>query len=205
MFDSERPDAYEKVYQGLLPRLAAADLAAGAEGLGLRMQDGAALVPCLGAEYLVGRNGISLAGGKTPHVNHRIVLAYYLLHGGRGENAGRYAPYRELPGGADFARTLEQLVDARLARSFSGRPEALEAAARAIGGRPAPEAAAGDVVSLVPALPGIPLLFSFYDADEDFPAQAKVLYDLTAPNFLDLECLAVLGLLLVQELEARAA
>ncbi len=205
MFDSERPNVYEKVYQGLLPRLAAADLAAHAGELGLTLKDGQVLVPCLGREYLVGREGVCPADGGSAHVNHRIVLAYYLLHGGRGENAGRYLPYRELPGGADFARTLEQLVDTRLAASFSGRSAELSAAARALGAEPAPEAAAGDVVCLVPALPGIPLLISFYDADEDFPAQAKVLYDLTAPNFLDLECLAVLGHLLVQELEARAA
>jgi hypothetical protein len=51
----------------------------------------------------------------------------------------------------------------------------------------------------------VPLVIGFYDADQEFPAEAKLLYDLTAPNFLDLECLAVLGLLLVQELEAAAA
>jgi hypothetical protein len=47
-------------------------------------------------------------------------------------------------------------------------------------------------------------LITFNDADEDFPAEAKLFYDLTAPNFLDLECLAVLGLILVLELEAAA-
>ena len=44
-------------------------------------------------------------------------------------------------------------------------------------------------------------MLTFYDADEEFPAEAKLFYDLTAPNFLDLECLAVLGLMLVLELE----
>jgi len=53
----------------------------------------------------------------------------------------------------------------------------------------------------IPALPKLPLMFTFYDADEDFPAEAKVLYDAAALDFLDLECLAVLGGILVEELE----
>ena len=54
------------------------------------------------------------------------------------------------------------------------------------------------------ALPKLPLELRFYDADEEFPAEAKVLYDLTAPNFLDLECLAALAHILVLELERAA-
>ena len=60
------------------------------------------------------------------------------------------------------------------------------------------------MVSCLPALPKIPLLLAFYEADDDFAAEAKIFYDLTAPNFLDLECLAVLGLMVVQELERYA-
>lgn len=203
MFESDRPEAYERVYRELLPRLAAADLAAAARDLGLETAGGRAVVPCLGRRLEVGPQGVAEEGGPAP-LNHRIVAAYYLLHGGRGENAGRFVPYRELPGGQDFARSLSGLVEDRLARSFSGRQAELEAAARSLGGRPAPEAASGDAVFRFQALPGVPLVIGFYDADPEFPAEAKLLYDLTAPNFLDLECLAVLGLLLVQELEAAA-
>lgn len=61
-----------------------------------------------------------------------------------------------------------------------------------------------DLAYAFPALPGLPLIITFNDADEDFPAEAKLFYDLTAPNFLDLECLAVMGLILVLEAAARA-
>jgi hypothetical protein len=204
MFESDRPEAYEKVYEELVPRLASADLSAAARDLGLETSGPRVLVPCLGRRLEVGPEGVTQEGGPAP-LNHRIVAAYYLLHGGRGENAGRFVPYRELPGGQDFARSLSGLVEDRLARSFGGRLEALAAASRALGGVPAPELASGDAAFRFPALPGVPLVVGFYDADEEFPAEAKLLYDLTAPNFLDLECLAVLGLLLVQELEEAAA
>jgi hypothetical protein len=204
MFESEKPDAYEKVYQELLPRLAAADIAGTAYDLGLAMQDGAALVPCFGRQYLVGKHGVTLADGGEAPLNHRIVLAYYITHGGRGENASRFVPYRDLPGGQDFARSLSQIVEGRAANFFGGKLESLKSAAAALGAVSGEDYAPGDVSLLFSALPKLPLLMSFYDADEDFPAEVKVFYDITAPNFLDMECLAVLGLLLVQELEAAA-
>ncbi|MFZ5585873.1 MAG: DUF3786 domain-containing protein [Thermodesulfobacteriota bacterium] len=204
MFDSERPEVYEQVYAGLIERLARTDLMGHAVALGLAWSNGAARVAMLGRDYLVDANGVRAADGGEAAFTHRIVLAYYLLHGGRGEPAGRWAPYRELPGGADFARNLALTVEARLARFFSGRLADLARAAAAIGGQPAEMAARFDAAWAFPALPKAPLAVTVNDADEDFPAEAKLFYDITAPNFLDLECLAVLGLILVLELEAAA-
>lgn len=204
MFVSEKPNVYEKVYQELLPRLASADIAGAARDLGLAMQDGAALVPCFGRDFLVGKDGITLASGEKAPLNHRIVLAYYLMHGGRGENAERFVPYRELPGGQDFARSLSEIVEGRAAKFFGRKLDLLNSAAKALGAVSGEDYAPGDASFVITALPKLPLLMSFYDADDEFPAEAKVFYDITAPNFLDMECLAVLGFLLVQELEAAA-
>jgi hypothetical protein len=113
-------------------------------------------------------------------------------------------PYRELPGGADFARTLSTLVDRRLAQGFAGRLDELKRAAARLGGEDLAPDQAHDGAWRFMALPNMPLELRFYDADEEFPAEAKVLYDLTAPNFLDLECLAALAHILVLELERAA-
>jgi hypothetical protein len=131
------------------------------------------------------------------------VLAWYLLHAGRGENAGRFVPYRELPGGQDFARSLSMLVEDRLARKFAGKLERLKAASLALGAGDAEIEARPDLAFAVEAIPKIPLMLTFYDADDEFPAEAKLFYDLTAPNFLDLECLAALGHMLVTDLELK--
>jgi len=203
LFDSESPDAYEKVYAGLVTRLDSAPLAAHAADLGLAWRDGAAFAPLLGRDYLVGPAGVRAADGGEAPVTHRIVLAWYLLRQGRGEPAGRFVPYRELPGGADFARYMAQAVEGRLAAHFSGRLPALVRAAQALAGRVEQESAR-DVTLAFAALPKLPLRLKFYDADEEFPAEAKLFYDLTAPNILDLECLAALGWMLVLELERAA-
>ena len=204
MFISNRPDNYEKVYQELLQRLARHDLAGAAAALGLEREGETVRVPCLGRDYLVDARGVRCADGSPAPLTHRIVLAYYLLHGGRGEPALRFLPYRELPGGQDFARSLSGMVEGRLARFFSGKLALLEQAVALRGGRPEQVESSVDGAWVFPALPRVPLLLTFYDADEEFPAEAKLFYDLTAPNFLDLECLAVLGLMLVLELEGGA-
>lgn len=201
MFESGTPDAYEKVYAGLVARLAAADLAANAAGLGLARHQGAALAPLLGRDYLVGPSGVRAADGGPVPVTHRIVLAWYLLREGRGEPAFKFVPYRELPGGADFARYLAQAVEGRLARGFAGRLPELRAASRALGGREEDAGRRLEASFIFAALPKLPLRLKFYDADEEFGAEAKLFYDLTAPNILDLECLAALGWILVLELE----
>lgn len=204
MFDSEKPQVYEDVYAGLVERLAGADLRGAAQGLGLEYLEGALRVPLLGRWYLVDKAGVRGEDGQPVPFTHRIVLAYYAMHGGRGEPAGRLVPYRELPGGADFARNMALTVEGRLAAGFSGRLADLERAALGLGGAPADTEARVDLARAFTALPGLPLMITLNDADEDFPAEAKLFYDLTAPNFLDLECLAVLGLILVLELEAAA-
>jgi hypothetical protein len=204
VFESERPDVYETVYAGLVERLAGINIARAAADLGLAMRGSAALAPLLGRDYLVDKDGVSAADGGPAAVTHRIVLAYYLMHSGYGKPAGRFAPYRELPGGAYFARNVAQTVEGRLARFFSSRLGDLKRAAAALGGRPTAGEACADAAYEFTTLPKLPLMITLYDADEDFPAEAKLFYDLLAPNFLDLECLAVLGLILVLELEAAA-
>ncbi|WP_338603128.1 DUF3786 domain-containing protein [Desulfoferula mesophila] len=204
MFDSEKPDVYEKVYLGLVERLAGVDFAGAAASLGLERQGAGCLVPLLGGEYLVGPTGVSLAEGGKAFITHRIVLAWYLLHAGSGEPSGSMVPYRELPGGADFARALQTLVHQRLAEGFAGRLAQLKRAAASLGAEELESSSPHDGAWRFAALPKLPLELRFYDADDEFPAEAKVLYDLTAPNFLDLECLAALAHILVLELERAA-
>lgn len=204
MFDSERPDQYEIVYGELVERLARADLTGNAAKLGLELREGAALVPFFGREYLVGTDGVRAVDGGEAQLAHRIVLAHLVLHGGSGEPSGKLVPYRELRGGCDFSRNLAITVEGRLAKSFTGRAAELRRAAEAIGGTPHETGAGHDVCLAIPALPVVPLMFTFYDEDEDFPAEVKVFYDSEAQSFLDLECLAVLGSILVTELEGAA-
>lgn len=204
MFDSERPDAYEKVYEELVERLASAELEANAGALGLEWHNGEASLVLYGRRYRVGAEGVTAEDGGVAQVAHRIVLAHYLMHGGRGEPSRRFVPYREIPGGCDFSRNLSITVEGRVASFFAGKRETLIRASEAIGGtRTEPETSC-DAAFVFEALPKVPIMFTFYDEDDDFPAEVKVFFDALALHFLDLECLAVVGMLLASELEEAA-
>ena len=42
------------------------------------------------------------------------------------------------------------------------------------------------------------------DADEEFPARCRVLFERRAENYLDMECLAMVGMLLFEYLKPAA-
>jgi hypothetical protein len=49
-------------------------------------------------------------------------------------------------------------------------------------------------------LPRVPLLLLFNDADDEFPAACSVLFERRAAGYLDMECLAMLGMQLARRL-----
>lgn len=51
------------------------------------------------------------------------------------------------------------------------------------------------------ALPRIPILFLFNDADEQFPARASILYERRAAHFLDAECRVMVDWHLLEHLK----
>ena len=57
---------------------------------------------------------------------------------------------------------------------------------------------------LFDALPKIPMLLLFNDKDDEFPAQCSVLFENRAQKFLDMECLAMVGMHFFEYLKAGA-
>lgn len=204
MFRSEDPKNYEDVYLGLVDRLKRADYRHAMLELGARDAGEDVALDVLGRTCLVGPTGVKAADGRDVDFTVRIVLSYYLLHGGQGDQTGQWVAYRDFKDGAFFHASYAQIVENKIASDFSGRLPALTRAAQRLGGSPLNAGLGGDVCYRFPALPRVPLALVFYDADDDFPSSARVLFDAGAPRFLDMECLAVLGLILTDQLISNA-
>ena len=202
MFRSDAPINYEEVYQGLVGRLVRADYRHAMLHLGARDAGENVLVNSFGRDCLVGPGGVIAADGGPLDFTVRIVLAYYILHGGRGEVSGRWAAYRDFKDGSFFHAAFAQIVETKIATAFSERLPDLKRTAAALGGQYLEAGLGGDLCFGFPALPRVPLALVYYDTDEEFPSSARVLFDATAPAFLDMECLAVLGLILADQLTA---
>jgi hypothetical protein len=50
-----------------------------------------------------------------------------------------------------------------------------------------------DITLVFQPLPRIPLRLLFNDKDDEFPAQCVILFERRAEDFLDTECLAIIG------------
>jgi len=203
MFRSDKPVNYEEVYATLLEGLAVTDFKHAAGHLGAKPASGGVEFSIFGRNCLAGPDGIRAADGKTLDFTIRIVAAYYFIQAGQGEWTDRWVAYRDFKDGAFFHASFTQLVEQKIAQDFSGKLKELKDAITALGGKPLEAGLGGDLCYSLKALPQVPLALIFYDRDEDFPSSARVLFDSSAPLFLDMECLAVLGMILANQLERQ--
>ena len=192
---------YEKVYRTLWSRVRGLDLVPTAVPLGGRdLGNGSVEMVFLDEPLRVSREGIRDGRGRSPHEAVRIVLCHYLLRAGRGALANVWAAYRELEHSAFFMPSFKHNVERRISRAFAGRAGDLERAVLGIGGRPHAGGPSADGAWTLRALPHIPLLLVFNEGDEEFPADARLLFDRSADVWLDAECLAVVGWIVAERL-----
>ncbi len=70
---------------------------------------------------------------------------------------------------------------------FSGKTEKLKKACKSLGGEIRPRLAGADVTARIPAFPFFPVLLQFWEKDEEFPPQLKILWDTQTMHYLNFE------------------
>jgi hypothetical protein len=196
MMDAQAP-VFAEIYEDYLAQLgrrwndlAWADLAVNREG-------DAALVLLFGQAHWVGPAGIIGPGGSKPGHARCVVLAKYLLaRPGRIPTERQWTSYRSFQDAGPFAAGFAQYSEGRIARAFAGRRTELAEACVGLGGTTPGLRLSYDVYLEFLALPRMPMLLLFNDQEEGFPAACSLLFDECAPDYLDMECLAILGLIL---------
>lgn len=200
------PGGYEEIYRWQAAKLAGADLTGPAPGLGLTVAGpGLVRVSLFGRDYLVDENGVRPADGGPAGPNQLSLVAHYALSPGRGEPAYEFVPLDRLsgpaPGQPGGGRTMgRDNFDRALARRFDRDPEALAAAAARLGGRDLGRDPSGGRAWLFHPFPKIPLKLIVHEADEEFPAGYRLLFDRSATAFMAFEALGFLAGLFQQEL-----
>ncbi len=150
-----------------------------------------------GQPYRISGRGIKNPSGKQPAIGICVVLCKYLLLCPEIPSLDKeWVSYRDFKDAAPLAGSFVNNTERPIAQNFSGRLDELNAACERLGGRnPGLDLSYQLIMKLYP-LPKVPVLLLFDDADEEFPAQCKVLFERRAKNYLDPECLAILGTLL---------
>jgi hypothetical protein len=183
-----------------LENLAKLDVAAQAEALGLPLDErGRAIADFLGRRYALSNAGVEALSGPPATVDAQSVLAHYLASRGRGDLSHEYVPIARLTGISAGVGSPSENLSKPLSDLFGARYDLFAAAAPKVGGR---------AVGLSPSgaqawefgLPKVPVRVEFYEADEEFGAEIRVLFDSTANRFVSYECLELLTMCLVVEI-----
>jgi len=162
-----------------------------------------AQIPFFQASFRVSPFGVVDERGRRPDYGTCVILLKYLLmcpHHVPCDQA--WITYRDF---ADSGQTqnvgLADYAATTISKRYTGGLERLKAAVSALGGRPPETDYPYDLSAVIPALPRIPILFLFNDADEQFPARAVILYQRRAAHFLDAECRVMVDWYLLEHLK----
>jgi hypothetical protein len=201
-------------YQGAID-LAAAELAKVplqelAESSGFTVDGGKGLVtPFLDRTYRLSYPGFLFSELEAPAegaekeipLQEQVLILHYLQGALKSQIVGRGVAYREIPGAGFYFSVFAKRAIEPLKKVFGENLAGFHAAAAALGGR---SIEAGDAGYEFMLFPKAPLQLILHGGDEEFPAEATILFDAGIKDQLSPEDAAWLASLLVYRLLARS-
>lgn len=156
-------------------------------------------LPLLGKQVTIELPGLTIAaedGSACPEELALLVLDY-LVRADGSPPSGEWIGFQELPDGAFYRQAFQGYSGAQLVRDLSEDIDRFQHAARRLGGQPV---TIGDAGYAFRVLPHLPLAVVWWEGDEEFPADATVLFDRVAHVYLPTDGLAILGRMLCRAL-----
>lgn len=132
-------------------------------------------------------------GDEQPSFIQSLILTYLVTADGTTPSS-RWIGFRELPDGMFYVQAFQGYTGGRLVRELGGGIEVFRRAAESLGGEPLEIGDAGYVFTV---LPRMHLGLVYWEGDEEFPSQARVLFEDTTAHYMPTDGLAILGSQLV--------
>lgn len=165
-------------------------------------QDQELTVNLLNEEYRVRYpSGEVYQQGKEIPISNKILILHYLNAAEGVPLKNKWISFKELPSGQIYVTPFYNRAIRPLIKFFGEAPEKLLTAGVALGGE---KGDMGDVSVRIPVLPMVPVTYVIWQGDDEFPASGNVLFDASAPNYLPTEDYAVLGGMVIYELNKVA-
>jgi len=192
-------DLYKITADHIRERIESHDFSAIAEGLGaqyVEKDDQPHLrLSYLNRDCLISRQEIRIEGNPADDHWDNILLYNYVHFSGSEPIRGEWIPIDNIPGNIPKKPELEHGCEQKIAAHFEGKTDRLERAASGLGAKKAEDESSADVALTFLPLPKIPFFLVFWDAvpEEGFEARAKVLFDRSVADYLDIESLVFLA------------
>ena len=137
------------------------------------------------------------ASAEVP-LQEQVLLLHYLL-GCQPKLTGQWVAYREIPGaGFYYGAFVKRAIDP-LKKVFGQNVQALKKAADRLGATPVDT---GQAAYRLDVLPYAPIQIIVWEGDDEFPAEANILFDASIGDYLSPEDAAWLGSLPVYRMMA---
>lgn len=156
-----------------------------AERFRLAREEKRLMVPFLHRLYAISTDTgrITLAdSGEEADFNAYLSIFDALCREKAGELSGQWRTINDL--GIHHPGVGETSLYAPYQERFTGQKSALAAALRTLEARPFP---VGDVAGIVDVFPFFPVVFQFWEGDEEFPPQVRILWDRNTLSFVRYE------------------
>jgi hypothetical protein len=153
------------------------------------------VVPFFGVPHTITHpsGDVTVRDGATTKVAHSsivIVLLHYLLTADGTRPADRWVTFRELPDGLFYAQAFAGHAEDLLGRRYGADLASFRHAGEALGGMSLDLA---DASFRFQALPRLAIAVLLWGGDEEFPGQARILFDGMAGHYLPTEDLSGIG------------
>ena len=185
---------FERTYEDYLAQVSGIDFNSVKQKLGVEAERNEAIIPLFGKPHKVSENGITDPSGKQPTLDICVILCkYLLLCPDVFPKEKEWVSFRGLKDSGPLTSYFANDVERAIAAHFNGRLGDMKNACRTLKGYSPDIEVSYDLSMQFDALPQVPVVMLFNDADDEFPARSSVLFERRAENYLDPECLAMLG------------
>lgn len=195
-------DVYEKTYQYYLSQYDTIDFKSLEANLGVHLKDDGIVVPLFKKPYRVSAEGVTAPDGHRPALYISIILFKYLyMCPDICPSNRQWASFKDLKDSGPLTTYFANDIERPIAVHFSGKKEDLKTASQKLEAYPADLESAYDLAFCFDALPKVPVLVLFNDADDEFPPACSLLFEACAEKYLDPECLSMIAGYLVERLK----
>lgn len=152
------------------------------------------VLPCFNKTLLITRDGIRDDQGNVLEKNDQTFVYIHMAQGGIKKPTGNLKSFKEFPNTVSKIVSMNDHVEAPLKKAFTGKMGQLADACVAAGGTDVKaHFDSGDLAFEFTAFPKVPVTLLFWDAEEGFEADIKLLFDETVVDHLDIESIMFLS------------
>jgi hypothetical protein len=185
---------FDRSYKDYLGQIGRVSFEPIALKLGVKLNGNAITIPLFKSDYQISAEKISDPTGGKPGYDTNVILSkYLLLFPDEIPAENDWVTYRNFRDSGPLIHFFTNEIERSIADYFSRNLDGLKKASRLLGGYSPDLNVSYDFAVQFDALPTISVILLYNDADEEFPATCSILFERSAEQYLDAECIAMLG------------